>query len=95
MPQQQVMPYNRAELITKSDSINQDGTTAANLTGTINRAKPFEAIFVGGTGIVVVVMEDYTTQAFTCAVGEILPVKGIRVNASTTSATLMEALYTV
>jgi hypothetical protein len=93
MAQMQSQPYNVAKLITKSDTINQDGTSG--LSGTINRAIPFEAIYVGGAGIVVVVLENYDTQQFTAVAGEILPIKGIRVNSSTTSATLMEALYTV
>ncbi len=88
-------PYNRAVAITKSDTINYDGTTASVLAGTQNKAIPADAIFVGGTGIVVLILEDGSAVQFTCAVGEILPVKSIRVNSGTTSATLMVALYYV
>lgn len=95
MPQIQTLPYNKAVLITKSDTVNFDGSTySANPTGNY-KPIPCEAIFVGGAGIVVAVMEDGSTPNFTCVAGEILPVKAIRVNSSTTSATLMNALYTV
>jgi hypothetical protein len=93
MPQQQTQPYNRSVLITKSDTVNYDGSTYAANAAT--KAIPAEAIFVGGAGIVIAVFEDGTTGAFTCVAGEILPLKTIRINNTTTSATLMNALYTV
>ncbi len=93
MPQAQVLPYNRSVLITKSDTVNFDGSTYSATAAT--KAIPCEAIFVGGAGIVVAVMEDGSTAAFTCVAGELLLVKAIRVNSSTTSATLMQAMYTV
>jgi hypothetical protein len=95
MSQLQTQPYNKAVLVTKSDTINQDGSLDSTLVGTVNRAIPWEALYVGGAGIVVIVLEDHTTQQFTAVAGQILPIKGIRVNSGTTSATLMEALYTV
>lgn len=52
-----------------------------------------DAIYVGGAGIVVAVAEDGSTCAFTCVAGQILPIKARRVNSTTTSATLMVALY--
>jgi hypothetical protein len=93
MPQQQTQPYNRSVLITKSDTVNYDGSTYAANAAT--KAIPAEAIFVGGAGIVVAVFEDGSTAQFTCVAGEILPLKTIRVNSTTTAATLMNALYTV
>lgn len=93
MPQMQSQPYNRAVAITKSDTVNYDGSTYAANAAT--KAIPAEAIFVGGAGIVVAVFEDGTAVNFTVVAGEILPLKTIRVNSTTTTATLMVALYTV
>jgi len=61
--------------------------------GLPTKAIPADAVYVGGGGIVVLVLEDGTTQQFTCVAGQVLAVKSIRVNSTTTSATLMEALY--
>lgn len=72
--------YNQYVAITKSDTVNfPDGLC--------------RAIYVGGAGIVVAVAEDDATCAFTAVAGEILPIKAKRVNATTTSASLMIALY--
>ncbi len=88
-----VLPYNRAGVITKSDTVNYDGTTwAANAA---QKPIPAEAIYVGGAGIVVAIFEDGSAVNFTCVAGQILPLKTIRVNSTTTTATLMVALYTV
>jgi len=95
MAQAQQMPYNRAVSVTKSDTVNTDGTTQSALAGTVARATAYEALYVGGAGIVVAVLEDGTTQNFTAVAGEILPIKTIRVNSTTTTATLIEALWTV
>lgn len=94
MAQAQAAAYNRTALITKSDTVNFDGSLQSAVAAG-NKAVPCDAIFVGGAGIVVVVFEDGSTGQFTCAVGQILPVKAIRVNSTTTAATLMQALYTV
>lgn len=88
-------PYTKAKAITASDTINYDGTTASVLAGTQNKAIPADAIFVGGAGVVPVVLEDATVVNFTCIVGEILAVKSIRVNASNLGASLLVALYYV
>ena len=85
--------FNRSVPITKSDTVNYDGTTynAASL----QKALPADAIYVGGAGIVVGVMENGATDQWTAVAGEILPFRTIRVNSTTTTATLMCALYTV
>lgn len=93
MPQIQTQGYNRAVAITKSDTVNYDGSTYAANAAT--KAIPAEAIYVGGAGIVVAIFEDGSTCNFTAVAGEILPLKTIRVNSTTTTATLMVALYTV
>jgi len=99
MPQIQSQPYNRSVAITKSDTVNYDGTTVST-TGTYQttgntKPLPADAIYVGGAGIVVAVYENGQTDQFTAVAGEILPIRTIRVNSTTTTATLMAALYTV
>jgi hypothetical protein len=84
-----ISSFTRWADITKSDTVNFDGsvsTTGANV-------KPCEAIYVGGAGIVAAVMSNGTVGNFTCVAGELLPLRAIRVNSTTTSATLMLALY--
>lgn len=83
--------YSKAVAITKSDTVNYDGSTYAANAAT--KAVPAAAIYVGGAGIVVAIFEDGQAVNFTAVAGEILPIKTIRVNSTTTSATLMVALY--
>lgn len=83
--------YNRAVAITKSDTVNYDGSTYSAAAAT--KAIPAPAIYVGGAGIVVAIFEDGSNAQFTCVAGQILPIKTIRVNSTTTSATLLLALY--
>lgn len=85
--------FNRSVLITKSDTVNFDGSTYAANAAT--KAISADAIFVGGAGVVVAVFEDGTTGAFTVLAGTLLPIECIRVNSTTTTATLMNALYQV
>lgn len=91
--------YNRSVLITKSDTVNYDGTVVSTTgqyqTSTNTKPIPADAIYVGGAGIVVAVMEDGSQPQFTAVAGEILPIRSIRVMSTTTTATLMNALYTV
>lgn len=93
MPQTQTQPYNKSIAITKSDTVNYDGSTYSATAAT--KAIPAEGIYVGGAGIVVAVFEDGSSCNFTAVAGEVLPLKTIRVNSTTTTATLMVALYTV
>ena len=85
--------FNRSVLITKSDTVNFDGSTYSASATT--KAIPAESIFVGGAGIVVAVFEDGSTGAFTVPAGATLPLKCIRVNSTNTTATLMNALYQI
>jgi hypothetical protein len=88
-----VQPYNYAVPIVKSDTVNYDGTVySASAT---QKAIPAEAILVGAAGVVVAIMEDGRAVQFTAVAGQIIPLKTIRVNSTTTSATLMYALYFV
>lgn len=86
-------PYNRWVAITPSDTKNFDGSTYSASAAT--KAIPACGIYVGGAGVVVAVSEDGATASFTAVAGEILPIRAIRVNNGSTTATLMVALYTV
>jgi len=50
-------------------------------------------IHVGGAGVVIVVFSDGSTAAMTCVAGQRLDVEAIRVNDTSTTATLMVAMY--
>lgn len=65
----------------------------ANDVGLVGSATLFDAIYVGGAGVVAVVLQDGTVQNFTAAVGTVIPVRGKRVNATNTTGTLLVALY--
>lgn len=81
------MAYNKGVAITKSDTVNFAQAGAP---------KDFcDAIYVGGAGIVVAVMEDGSKPQFTAVAGEIIPIKAKRVDSTTTTATLMVGLYEV
>jgi hypothetical protein len=82
-------PYNKASVITKSDTVN---IAVATPVGTRTFT---DAIYIGGAGTVTVVFEDDTTAAFTCVAGQILPVKAKRVNATGTAATLLLAMFAI
>jgi len=80
----QIQPFNKAQAITTSDTVNirkDDRLT--------------DAVFVGGAGIVVAIFQDDSAVNFTAVAGEILPLAVKRVNAGTTTATLLVALYQV
>ncbi len=85
--------FNRSKSITTSDTVNFDGSTYSASAAT--KAIPAEAIFVGGAGVVVAVFEDGSTGNFTVTAGVTLPLKCIRVNNTSTTASLMNALYQV
>ena len=85
--------YNRAVVATKSDTVNFDGSTYAANAST--KAITADAIFVGGAGVVVAVFPDGSTAPFTVLAGTMLPLRCIRVNSTSTTATLMNAMYAV
>jgi hypothetical protein len=85
--------YNRSVVITKSDTVNFDGSTYSASAST--KALPADAIFCGGAGVVVAIFEDGSLAPFTVLAGTVLPLKSIRVNSTSTTATLMNALYQV
>jgi hypothetical protein len=80
-------------VISKSDTVNFDGSTYSASAST--KAIPADAIFVGGAGVVVAIFEDGSLAPFTVLAGTVLPLKCIRVNSTSTTATLMNALYQI
>ena len=85
--------YNRAIAITTSDTVNFDGSTYSATPTT--KAITAEAVYCGGAGVVVAVFPDGSTANFTVTGGQTLPLTTIRVNSTSTTATLMVALYEV
>ena len=85
--------YNRAVAITKSDTVNFDGSTYSANHDT--KAITAEAVYCGGAGVVVAGFPDGSTANFTVTAGQTLPLTLIRVNSTSTTATLMAALYEV
>ena len=71
--------YNEAVAITPSDTVDLPRLT--------------DAVWVGGAGIVVAVFQNGSTAQFTCVAGSLLPLRLKRVNATSTTATLLVALY--
>lgn len=59
-----------------------------------NQAVPFRALWVGGAGNVTILMPDGSVVTFSgVPAGSMLPVGGVRVNATGTTATLIVAVY--
>lgn len=83
--------YTGARALTPSDTANHDGTTFSAAAAT--KAIPADAIYVGGAGVVALVLENGTVVNFTAVAGEIIPVRSIRINSTGTTATLLVALY--
>jgi hypothetical protein len=73
--------YNQAFAVTTSD--------------TVNLAKPTDALLVGSSGVVQAVFENDAVVALTVTGPIVLPVRVKRVNATSTTATGLAALYTV
>ena len=79
-------PYNFGLAITKSDTVNFPVGVKSGLC---------DAIYVGGAGVVVAVLQDDSLLSFTCVAAQTLKIKAKRVNSTNTTATLMIALYYV
>ena len=85
--------YNRVMSVTKSDTVNFDGSTYAANAAT--KAIPADAIVVDTAGNVVVVFENGGTALMHAVAGVIIPVKCIRINSTSTTAAGLSALYQV
>jgi hypothetical protein len=73
--------YNKAEPVTPSD--------------TVNLARPTDALLIGSSGVVQAVFENGAVVPLTVTGPLVLPVRVARVNATSTTATGLVALYTV
>lgn len=78
--QVETAPYVRGEAITKHDT--------ANIPGGLT-----DAVYVGGAGVVVWVNQADVTCSITAVAGLLLPIRAKRVNDTSTTATVMVALY--
>lgn len=85
--------YSYAQAVTKSDTVDVPMVGNQTMSNNGGLIPYFDALYVGGAGIVVFVLPDNTTVQFTAVAGEIIPLRGRRVNSTTTTATLMVALY--
>lgn len=82
MPASSEIVYNKSHAITTSDTVDiPQGLT--------------DAVYVGGAGVVVAVFQDGSTLSFTTVAGSVLPLRVKRINATGTTATLLNALYTI
>jgi hypothetical protein len=73
--------FNQASAVTPSD--------------TVNLPRVSDALLVGGAGVVAAVFENDTVTLLTVTGPIVLPVRVKRVNAASTTATGLAALYTV
>ncbi len=81
--------YNKGVAITKSDTINFDGSVSVSG----GNVKPCDAIYVGTAGTIAVVWQDGSVSETTAPSGALLPFAAIRVNNANTAAAGMVALY--
>lgn len=83
--------YNRYVAVTPSDTVAIGETTAGD-----GNAKAPKALYVGGAGNLVAVQPDGRVVTFTgVPAGSVLPITVTRVNATSTTATAIVALYQV
>jgi len=83
--------YSKAVAITKSNTINFDDSVSTSG----QDVRPCDALYVGGAGVVIGVLQTGATISLTCVAGALIPLRLIRVNSTSTTATLMVALYSV
>jgi hypothetical protein len=86
MAQQVLQGFNKAIPITKSDSVNSP-------TYPLSGGREPDAIWVGGAGIVACIFDDGSECDFTVTAGTLLPVRCLRINSTTTTATLFVGLW--
>lgn len=86
--------YNIGRAITKSDTVNFDGSVSVSGGNTAGIAvHPCDAIYVGTAGTIAVVWQDGTVSETTAPSGALLPFAAIRVNSTNTAAAGLVALY--
>jgi hypothetical protein len=74
--------YRFAVAVTKSDTVNY-----------VLSGECADALWVGGAGICILVLEDDTTVSVTVVAGSLIPIRSKRLNSTTTSATVCTALF--
>lgn len=87
------LTFNSGKAITPSNTVNFDGTTWSATAAQAPIAA--QGLYVGGAGVVVAVWPDGSTSSLTATAGSVLPLRLIRVNSTSTTATLLVALYTI
>lgn len=83
--------FSKGVAISKSDTVNFDGSVSTSG----EYVTPCDAIWVGGAGTMIAVDQNGVTASLVCAAGTLVPFRAIRVNSTSTNATLMVALYQV
>ena len=78
--------YRFAIVATKSDSVNYMPNRG-------NGVPIADALWVGGAGVVALVLEDDSVVNITAVAGSLIPVRSKRVNSANTTATVMTALF--
>lgn len=80
--------FTKAIPITKSDTVNSPQYPLGSGSGRYP-----DAIWVGGAGIVAAIFPDGSECDFTVVAGTLLPVRCMRINSTTTTATLFVGLW--
>lgn len=85
--------YTYARTMVPSDTVDQ-AILGNQAMSTVAALVPyFDGIYIGGAGVVALVLVDGSVVNFTCVAGQTLRMRGRRVNSTNTTATLMNALY--
>ena len=90
MAQQVLQTFNYAMPLAKSDTVNNPTQPPG---GTTAGGRYPDAVWVGGAGIVAVILPDGSECDFTVVAGTLLPVICKRINSTTTTATLFVGLW--
>ena len=88
-----INPYGKVVTVTKSDTINFDGT---DTTAAVHvPALPADAIMSATAGVVVAITQDGALASITALAGVIYPIRAVRINSTNTVPSLLYALYNV
>lgn len=83
--------YTYAQAVTKSDTVDVPLLGNQSMANNGGLIPYFDALYVSVAGTVILFLPDGTQVTFTCIAGQILPVRGRRVGAS--SGATVVALY--
>lgn len=90
MAQQTLQNFTYALPLTKSDSANFPQYPLGSGSGRYP-----DAIWVGGAGIVAAILPDSSEVDITVVAGTLLPLRCMRINSTTTTATLFVGLWQI